>query len=210
MVSITCLSLGAALDYSAPSGGNAGNSALNTPSPSPSSENTGQCSLPTVGVHAVSSDCDLLTTVELDGNLTVYGGGGIIHTIDRGGSGRHFTVGAGKTLIVERLRLHNGVVPTPVWCGNQNCRGGIVYVNGIGAALHLRQAWLSGGRAYQGGAIYASTSAQIYLNRTSVTSNSVSVSNMLSVLVPCFRLLLRCSALQILMSPFLSVYSSSA
>ena len=138
--------------------------------------------IPTSGDHPISSDCEQASTVDLTGDLRVSAAGGVMRTVDRGGSGgRHFTVGAGETLVVEMLRLSNGAVSTslsgcsfPLYAA---CGGGIVHVSGSGATVRLHDAWLSGGVAYFGGAILAiGDGAQVHLNRTSITSNSARVS----------------------------------
>ena len=140
---ITPYSNGCSSDYSQASV--VANCGGGTPPLSPASNDT--CSLPSSGDHPVLSDCIQGSTVNLTGNLKVQGTTGSMRTIDRVGGGRHFLVGAGKTLTVEWVRLHNGIVSTDscdipyMACGG----GGIVYVSGSGAVLHLLDAWLSGG-----------------------------------------------------------------
>ena len=140
------------------------------------------CSLPTSGDRPVGADCNQGVTVALTGNMKVYGTGGTMYVIDHGGGGRHFTVGAGQTLTVERLRLHNGAVSTS-YCSYPYtaCGGGIAYMSGSNAVLRLQDAWLSGGRAYYGGGVLAYGGAHIYLNRTSISANSAIVSILVSV-----------------------------
>lgn len=131
------------------------------------------CSLPASGDRSVGSDCIQGSTVELTGNLKVYGTGDSIRTIDRERGGRHFTVGDGKTLTVERLHLINGAARTG--CSNRDpglCSGGIVHVSGKGAMLRFHDAWLSSGSGMHGGAVYAYGNAHVHLNRTSVISNT--------------------------------------
>ena len=101
-----------------------------------------------------------------------------MRTIDRGGGGRHFTVGAGQTLTVELLRLHHGTVPSTSYCSSPftACGGGIAHVSGSNAVLRFQDAWLSGGRVCYGGGVLAYGGAHVYLNRTSISANSAGVS----------------------------------
>ena len=107
----------------------------------------------------------------MSGSMRVEGvasGGTTMPKVDRGGSGRHFSVPQGATLTVRYLRLMNGEVSI------SSELGGIVKVQ-QGGTLVLEQAWLSGGRAYHGGAVYlASSGARMRARGSTFSGNSAS------------------------------------
>ena len=114
------------------------------------------------------SDCSQGSTVALTGNLKVYGAGGIMRTIDRSGLGRR-TVSAGQTLMWSCYACKRGSVYE--LCSSPPPAGAAAHVSGSNAVLRFQDAWLSGGRAFYGGGVLAWRS-HVYLNRTSISSNS--------------------------------------
>ena len=105
----------------------------------------------------------------MSGSMRVEGvasGGTTMPKVDRGSGGRHFSVAQDATLTVRYLRLMNGDASSGA--------GGIVRVQ-QGGTLVLEQAWLSGGRAYYGGAVYLyGSGARIQARGSTFSGNSAS------------------------------------
>ena len=130
----------------------------------------------TSGEHSVTSNCSQTQTVTLTGNMTVEGQStSELVTIERGSSGRHFTVGNGHTLVLRALRLLNGAVSTSIsGCSHPAyaiCSGGIIYASN-GGHVDMWNVTLQGGRAYYGGPVFAYNSASVYVNASTLHGNS--------------------------------------
>ena len=124
--------------------------------------------------------------------MLVEGKGGGMPVIDRLSGGRHFYVTIGATLTLRSVRLINGRVSGLCTTGSSDS-GADLLTGGCGAIvcvhhgkLVLEQAWLSGGRAYQGGGIYAfGPSAQVQAQGSTFSGNSADVSRVAAARI-CF------------------------